>query len=106
MVEVARSGTPGVIEIVEGLLAEVARSLFRNFNFEAEILIGNVFEPSFAAAPNVECNGPIAVTIRYAARLATVVLGRAENIRVEEQFNLIPLVRTQFALRAWAVTSD
>src|ERR1700733_6018806 len=98
MIEVGRSGAPRIVKITQLLFAEVTRGFVRKSDLCAQILIGQILEAHLSTAPGVQCNGPISFVAHRAVVTAVIEEG-TDDIGIEENFYLVPIIGPQFAIR-------
>ena len=98
VIEVRRTGAPRIVEVAQLLLAEVTRSFIRQAHLQAQILISQVLETHFPTAPGIERDRPVSL-VAHGAVLATVIEECTNNIGIEQNLGLIPIVGAQLAIR-------
>ena len=103
VIDVGDRWTPGVVELVQGLHPEVRRHLLRKRDARLEVLVANLLEADFASSTGVERNRSelsVLVIRHAAAHAADVVQEGAQNIRIEDHFNRVPIIRPQVGARS------
>ena len=98
MVKVRRSGAPCIVEVAQLLLAEVTGDFIREPDFEPQIFVGQVFKPHFAGTPDIERDRPISF-VAHRAMLAAVIEEGADDVGIEQNLYLVPVMRAKTAVR-------
>ena len=92
VIEVGYRRGPGVVEGVQGLALEVGRGVLERAVTVADVFIGDVLELNVSFATDIERDRAVAGGgFGDTAALAPVVLVAAKDVRVEDEFQVIPL---------------
>ena len=102
VVEIGGSRTPGIVEVIQLLHAEVGRDFFERQRLLAQVAVGDVPEPNLSGTADIERHRAVLPggVLRSGAGYGALVQEGTNNRGVEDDFHPIPFIGLQ--ARCWS----